>query len=115
MMLTTDSMAGAGAPPGRYTLGDLDVEVGSDQSARLASTGRLAGSTLTMDRAITNVIRFARIDLGSAIRMAAKNGQKLFPEVKGEITSGASAELALFEYRKSLAVQSTWVGGEKIS
>jgi N-acetylglucosamine-6-phosphate deacetylase len=114
MVLTTDSMAGAGAPSGRYTLGDIEVEVGSDRAARSVSTSRLAGSTLTMDRAITNVIRFAGIDLSSAIRMAAKNGQKLFPEVKGEIISGDSADLVLFEYQRSLAVRSTWIEGEKI-
>jgi N-acetylglucosamine-6-phosphate deacetylase len=115
IVLATDSMAGAGAPPGRYTLGDLDVVVGSDEAARLVSTSRLAGSTLSMDRAITNVIRFAGVDLASAIRMAAKNAQKLFSEVKGEILSGGSADLVLFEYRKNLAVRSTWIEGEKIS
>lgn len=114
MLLTTDSMAGAGAPSGRYTLGDLEVEVGSDRAARLVSTSRLAGSTLTMDRGITNVIHFAGIDLASAIRMAAKNGQKLFPEVRGEVISGDSSDLVLFEYQTSLAVRSTWIEGEKI-
>jgi N-acetylglucosamine-6-phosphate deacetylase len=113
IVLTTDSMAGAGAPSGRYTLGDLEVEVGSDRAARSVSTSRLAGSTLTMDRAITNVIRFAGIDLASAIRMAAKNGQKLFPEVRGEIVSGDSGDLVLFEYQRNLAVRSTWIEGEK--
>jgi N-acetylglucosamine-6-phosphate deacetylase len=114
MVLTTDSMAGAGAPSGRYTLGDIEVEVSSDRAARSVSTSRLAGSTLTMDRAITNVIRFAGIDLASAIRMAAKNEQKLFPEVRGEIISGGSADLVLFEYRRILAIRSTWIEGEKI-
>jgi N-acetylglucosamine-6-phosphate deacetylase len=114
IVLTTDSMAGAEAPSGRYTLGDLEVEVGSDRAARSVRTSRLAGSTLTMDRAIANVIRFAGIDLTSAIRMAAKNGQKLFPEVRGEIISGESADLVLFEYQRSLAIRSTWIEGEKI-
>jgi N-acetylglucosamine-6-phosphate deacetylase len=115
MVLITDSMAGAEAPPGRYTLGDLEVEVGSDRAARLVGASRLAGSTLTMDRAMTNVIRYAGIDLASAIQMAAKNGQKLFPEARGEITLGDSADLVLFEYQRGLTIQSTWVGGEKIS
>jgi len=115
IVLATDSMAGAGAPSGRYTLGDLEVEVGSDRAARVVSTSRLAGSTLTMDRAITNVIRFAGIDLASAIRMAAKNAQKLFLEVRGEIISGDSADLVLFEYQRGLAIRSTWIEGEKIS
>ena len=114
IVLTTDSMAGAGAPPGRYTMGDLEVEVGPDRTARLVGNSRLAGSTLTMDRAITNVIRFAGIDLTSAIHMAAINAQKLFPEVKGEIIPGHSADLVLFEYQEELVVQSTWMDGEKI-
>jgi len=114
IVLTTDGMAGAGAPSGRYTLGDVEVEVGSDRAARLVGSSRLAGSTLTMDRAITNVILFAEVDLASAIRMAAENGQKLFPEVRGEMISGDPADLVLFEYQRSLAVQSTWIGGEKI-
>jgi len=114
IVLTTDSMAGAGAPSGRYTLGDLEVEVGSDRAARSVSTSRLAGSTLTMDRALTNVIRFAGIDLASAIRMAAKNEQRLFPEVRGEIISGESADLVLFGFQRILAIRSTWIEGEKI-
>jgi N-acetylglucosamine-6-phosphate deacetylase len=114
IVLATDSMAAAGASPGRYTLGDLEVEVNSDRIARLVGTSRLAGSTLTMDRAMTNVIQFAGIDLASAIQMAAKNAQKLFPEVGGEIIPGHSADLVLFEYQRELVVRSTWINGEKI-
>jgi N-acetylglucosamine-6-phosphate deacetylase len=115
IILITDSMAGAGAPPGRYTLGELEVEVGHDRTARLIGNSRLAGSTLTMDRAITNVIRFAGIDLASAIQMATKNAQKLFPGSGGEILPGESADLVLLEYQKELTVKSTWLEGKKIS
>jgi N-acetylglucosamine-6-phosphate deacetylase len=47
LLLTTDAMAGAAAPPGAYTLGEVLVQVGADGAARLPETGRLAGSTLT--------------------------------------------------------------------
>jgi len=114
IILITDSMAGAGASPGRYTLGELDIEVGPDRAARLVENSRLAGSTLTMDRAITNVIRFAGIDLASAIQMAAKNAQTLFPESGGEILPGQSANLVLFEYQDELIVKSAWMDGKKI-
>jgi N-acetylglucosamine-6-phosphate deacetylase len=114
IILATDSMAAAGAPPGRYTLGDLAVKVNPDRIARLVGRPLLAGSTLTMDCAITNVIRFAEIDLAPAIQMAAENARKLFPEVKAEIIPGFSADLVLFEYRKELTVLSTWIDGEKI-
>ncbi len=114
MILTTDCMAAAGASPGRYTLGDLEVEAEDDGIVRCVGNSRLAGSTLTMDRAITNVIRFAEIDLSSAIQMAAQNAQKLFREVRGEIIPGEPADLVLFEYPEELLVRSTWIEGEKI-
>jgi N-acetylglucosamine-6-phosphate deacetylase len=114
IVLTADSTAGIGASPGRYTLGDVEVEVGSDGTVRSVTTSRLAGSTLTMDRAITNIIQFAGIDLPSAIRMATQNGQKLFREVRGEVLPGDSADLVLFEYPGKVKVRSTWIEGEKI-
>ncbi len=114
IILITDSMAGAGASPGRYTLGELEVEVSSDRTARLVENSRLAGSALSMDRAITNVIRFAKIDLASAIQMAAKNAQTLFPDSGGEILPGQPADLVLFEYQDELIVKSVWMDGKKI-
>jgi N-acetylglucosamine-6-phosphate deacetylase len=67
-----------------------------------------------MDRALTNVIRFAEIDLTSAIQMATRNAQKLFSEVRREMIPGHSADLVLFEYPGELVVRSTWIEGEKI-
>ena len=103
ILLTTDSMAGAGAPPGRYSLGDLEVEVGKDdRSARLPGTPYLAGSTLTMDRAVTNVMRYADLPLGPALQMAGKNAEKLFPKVRKDITPGSPAHIVVFEYKRGL-------------
>jgi len=44
---TTDAMAAAGAPPGTYTLGRLQLEVGAEGIVRLPGTANLAGSALT--------------------------------------------------------------------
>jgi len=44
---TTDAMAAAGAPPGRYTIGVLEVEVGADQIVRQPGKTNYAGSALT--------------------------------------------------------------------
>jgi N-acetylgalactosamine-6-phosphate deacetylase len=108
-------MAGAAAPAGRYTLGDLEVDVSpDDRTARLHGTTRLAGSTLTMDQAITNVIQFAGVDLGAAVQMAAWNGIKLFPELGVGLVPGSPANLVLFEYGEKVTVKETWIQGEKI-
>lgn len=116
VLLTTDSMAGAAAPAGRYTLGDAEVEVHSDDMcARLLGGSRLAGSTLTMDRAVTNAIRFAGTGLAGAIRMAGENGKKLFPEIGGELLPGSHADLVLFEFTQGrVKIISTWIRGERI-
>ncbi|WP_062291764.1 N-acetylglucosamine-6-phosphate deacetylase [Demequina phytophila] len=52
VVLVTDAMAAAASSPGRYVLGGLDVDVTADGRAVLAGTDTLAGSTLTMDRAV---------------------------------------------------------------
>jgi N-acetylglucosamine-6-phosphate deacetylase len=51
MIFVTDAMAAAGQPDGQYSIGNLDVVV-TESVARLKSNGALAGSTLTMQRAV---------------------------------------------------------------
>jgi len=114
-LLTTDSMAGAGAPPGRYTIGDLQVEIrAGDRSAQLPGTPYLAGSTLTMDRALNNAMQFAGLRLPEALQMAVRNGGKLFPEVGKALLPGSPADIVLFEYREELVIKGTWIHGEKV-
>ena len=67
-VLITDSMEAAGLPEGSYELGGQTVIV-KDGAARLED-GTLAGSTLTMNRALTNMIRLAGISPQEAIPMA---------------------------------------------
>ncbi len=52
IVLVTDAMAAAASSPGRYILGGLDVDVTADGRAVLAGSDTLAGSTLTLDRAV---------------------------------------------------------------
>ena len=116
ILLTTDSMAAAGAPAGTYMIGDLEVEISPDgRSARLPGTPYLAGSILTMDRAVTNVMKFADIDLSSAVKMASENAGKLFPDIGREIEVGAPADMVLFQHKEELVIQKTWIDGEEIS
>ncbi len=115
IILTTDAMAGAGAPPGRYTIGDLETEVGPDHTARLPGTPYLAGSALTMDRAVSNVIRFTGVSLSAALAMAGGNGNKLFRDIGQGLFPGAPADTVLFEYAESVVkIHSTWVQGKRV-
>jgi N-acetylglucosamine-6-phosphate deacetylase len=70
-VLITDAIAAAGAAPGRYRLGDVEAELGADGRVSLPGTPYLAGSSLTMDRAVGNTARFAALPLDLVIPMAS--------------------------------------------
>jgi N-acetylglucosamine-6-phosphate deacetylase len=67
-----------------------------------------------MDRAVTNVIRFAGIDLALAVKMAGENSGKLFPDIDRGFEVGAPADMVLFEYKEEVVIQKTWIGGEEV-
>src|SRR6266436_1844082 len=69
-VLITDATAATGMWDGRYRLGSLEVEV---KDGKCMSGGNLAGSVLTMDLAVRNVMRFAQWDLQQAVRLATLN------------------------------------------
>jgi N-acetylglucosamine-6-phosphate deacetylase len=65
-VLVTDAMAAAGAPPGRYSIGELEVQVGEDRIVRQPGTKNLAGSALTMENAVAGLVRMAGVPLAEA-------------------------------------------------
>jgi N-acetylglucosamine-6-phosphate deacetylase len=71
VVLVTDAIAAAGQPPGEYQLGSVKVRL--DESGRVAIPGapNLAGSALSMDRAVANTVRFAGVSLEEALAMAS--------------------------------------------
>ncbi|MCC7010324.1 MAG: amidohydrolase family protein [Acidobacteria bacterium] len=69
-VLVTDAMAAAGAPPGRYRLGDLEVEREASGRVGLPGTPYLAGSSLTMDAAIGHVVRVTGCTLDRILPLA---------------------------------------------
>jgi N-acetylglucosamine-6-phosphate deacetylase len=76
-VLVTDGVSATGMPDGNYKLGDFEVTV-ADGRCLLASDlakgiETLAGSVLTMDRAVANVQRIAGIGLATAVRLAGRN------------------------------------------
>ncbi|HEU0011795.1 MAG TPA: N-acetylglucosamine-6-phosphate deacetylase [Verrucomicrobiae bacterium] len=52
IFLVSDAMAAAGAPPGRYPLGRLELEVGSDRVVRFPGSSNFAGSALRPDEGV---------------------------------------------------------------
>ena len=92
-VLITDATAATGMPDGHYRLGSIDVEV---KDGRCMAGGHLAGSVLTMDRAVRNVMQFAGWDLPRAVRLATLNPSKVAGlSSKGRIEAGAEADMVV--------------------
>ena len=114
VILVTDAMAAAAAPPGKYRLGEVLAEVGPDGYVRLPGTPYLAGSALTMDRAVENVARFAGLSLDEAIRLATRQPRRLFPDLGAGLVPGSRADLVVLREEPPLTVEATIVEGEVV-
>jgi len=116
--LITDSNVNAGMPPGTYTgLDGSDIVVAYEGGpARLAPgthfPGGLAGSGLTMDRALANAVKMLGVSLADAVRMVSTNPASVLKlsHKKGYIKTGYDADMVLLS--KELTVEACFVGGE---
>ena len=112
LLLTTDGMAGAGAKgPGKYTLGDIQAEVGPDGSARLPESGRLAGSTLTPFQGVFLAERMANILLEHAWTAFSTRPASLLG-LKHGIAEGNSADFCLISPEKTPYLLATYHRGK---
>ncbi len=106
-VLITDAISATGMPDGRYRLGALEVDVREGKCTR---NGSLAGSVLTMDRAVQNLARFAEWDLPRAVAAASRNPARVARFAnKGVLTAGADADFVVLNSQGE--VQRTFVGG----
>ncbi len=96
--LITDSLNAAGLGEGEYRVGGLEVVVGNGQ-ARLKESGALAGSVLTLSRAVRNTIEWTGISVSEAVNMASLNPARVLglDGQVGSIDLGKLANLAVFD------------------
>ena len=94
-VLITDGISATGMPDGTYRLGAFEVQV---RDNRCESHGKLAGSVLTLDRAVRNVMSFAKLSFQDSIRMATLNPARVLgiEHRKGVLQLGADADIAVF-------------------
>ena len=92
-ILVSDAIAAAGQPPGDYTVGGQRCRLGADGRVSLAGTPYLAGSSLTLDRAIANTVRFTALPLDEVAAMASSiPASYLGLSTAGTITADWDAE-----------------------
>jgi N-acetylglucosamine-6-phosphate deacetylase len=88
----------SGLGNGDFQVGGLDVVV-KDREARLKDSGALAGSVLTLNRAVKNTMDWTGISVNQAVRMASLNPACVLgiSEDVGSIEVGKLANLAVFD------------------
>jgi N-acetylglucosamine-6-phosphate deacetylase len=93
-VLITDAISATGMGDGRYRLGGFEVEV---RGERCEHNGRLAGSVLTLDRAVRNAMQFTGCELQQGVRMATLNPARItgFAGRKGQLVEGADADIVV--------------------
>lgn len=111
-VLISDAISATGMPEGTYQLGGLSVKV---KDGRCEHEGRLAGSVLTLDRAVHNMMQFCGLELSHAVQMVTWNPARLLgiSQERGLIARGSRADLVVLTPDGRLA--HTIVAGEVVN
>jgi N-acetylglucosamine-6-phosphate deacetylase len=90
-ILVTDAMSATGMPDGEYMLGEFAVQVAH---GRATANGVLAGSVLTLDRALRNFMSYTGVSVAGALPLVTQNPATMtgFSENAGTIRIGGPAD-----------------------
>jgi N-acetylglucosamine-6-phosphate deacetylase len=108
-VLVTDAIAALGVDTANTRLGDVTVAI--DETGVRTAGGVLAGSNLTLDRAVRNLVEYTDCTPAEAISTVTRNPASVLGiEDRGRIAVGARADIVVLD--PSLNVVQTFVGGE---
>lgn len=107
----TDAVAATGMPPGEYRLGQHSI-FKQDDAVRLAD-GTLAGSVLTMDQALRNLVHLGLSLAEAARRCATLPADYLGLEERGRLVPGAVADVVVLDGARRL--QAVFIEGQEIA
>jgi N-acetylglucosamine-6-phosphate deacetylase len=98
IILVTDAIRASGMPDGDYHFMDQKIIV-KEKRAYLENGTTLAGSTLTMEEAVRNMVRLVGVPITDAVRMASLNGAKVLglEHKKGILAVGKDADLVVMD------------------
>ncbi|MGH3087988.1 MAG: amidohydrolase family protein, partial [Rubrobacteraceae bacterium] len=110
--LVTDSIAAAGMGDGQYQLATRNIYL--EGGVPKLGSGAIAGSVLTMNEALRNILAFTGCTVAEAVRMVSSTPARLVGEGKrkGRLIRGHDADVAVLV--PDLSVQAVWKSGEKV-
>jgi N-acetylglucosamine-6-phosphate deacetylase len=111
-ILVTDAMSAAGMPDGEYQLGGFAVQVADGRATR---DGVLAGSVLTLDRALANCVKFTGAAVDRALRAVTANPAEMvgLENMSGHVAVGRPANLVVLNAEAKL--MATFVNGVRVA
>ena len=112
--LITDCLSCGGLEDGDYFIGELPIELRGG-AAYLKGAGNLAGSTLTMAKAVRNVVEWGMVTPSQALRMASEIPARSvgMDDRLGMIAPGRLADLVVMD--KDMALVETYLGGTVVA
>ncbi len=114
MVLITDSMAATGEPDGEYSIAGSPVTVISGRAIILPS-GTIAGSTLTMFKAVTNMMKFCNLPLENVIKYATINPANMVNAKNvGKIENGYKADFIVINDKNAPKIENVYIGARKL-
>jgi N-acetylglucosamine-6-phosphate deacetylase len=110
-LLVTDGMSATGMPDGEYQLGGFAVQVAN---GRAMASGVLAGSVLTLDRALTNFVSFTGATVEQGLRLMTANPAAMtgLTQRAGSLAAGSPANLVAVDAAGSLVA--SFAAGKRV-
>jgi len=101
-MLITDAMSAAGMPDGNYKLGELDVRVVNGKC--IIGEDTLAGSTLTLDRAVRNFAEFTGAAIDDVAKLVSRNPARMtgLEAEAGSLAVGRTADITVLSAKNEV-------------
>jgi len=111
VVLVSDGTAATDMPDGEYRLGGIEVKVSAGVSRN--KEGRIAGSTLTLERAVRRMAAMG-VPTATAVQMATLNASRVvgMEGRKGVLARGADADVVLVD--NEMNVKRVFVGGREV-
>ena len=113
-ILVTDGISATGMPDGQYHLGPLAVTVAAGRCTLTSSPETLAGSVLTLDRAVANLMQFTGCKLETAVRAASSQPARMLG-LETTIASLRPGQPASFnQYTPQGRLEATYLHGKRL-
>ena len=113
-ILMTDGISATGMPDGPYVLAGVPITVADGKASVTAAPGTLAGSVLTMDRAVANLQAFTGCALETAVRAASSQPATMLG-IGDSIASLRVGQPTNFnQFSASGQLEATYLRGERL-